>query len=61
MKFEVKAQSNDQIIMTVEADDLFDAACLVGDEMDVEIPVNSSYSSVTFEDDNDYYDLRPVA
>jgi len=60
MLFEVKAQSDDQIIMTLEADDLFEAALIVGERMDCEVAVESGCSSTTFEDDRDYYDIRPV-
>lgn len=60
-KFEVVAQSNDAVLKTIKARDLWDACVMIGEEMEIEnmpTPYTPSSTSVTFEDANDYYWLR---
>jgi hypothetical protein len=57
MKYQVTAQSTDQVVMAFEAEDMFDAAEIAGDKLGADIYVKSAAQGyVQFEGD-DYYTL----
>ena len=64
MKFQVKAQSNDAIVMTVEADDIYEAVDKISErypDSDISIRTGGSRIPAYFEDDMDYYDVYDVS
>jgi len=58
--YEVVAQSNDNIIETFEAADIFQAAEVAGEMFNAEIQCNGLERSVAFEGENDYYWLYEI-
>ena len=58
MKYQVTAQSNDVVVMAFEAETMFDAAQIAGEELNADIAVSSSTQVyVQFEGENDYYTI----
>jgi len=58
MKYQVTAQSTDEVVMTFEADNMFLAAEIAGDKLGADIHVTSADQGyVQFEGDDDYYTL----
>ena len=58
MKYQVTEQSTDEVVMDFEAENMFDAAQIAGEELNADIAVNSSTQMyVQFEGENDYYTL----
>ena len=58
MKYQVTAQSTDEVVMTFEADNMFLAAEIAGDKLGAYIFVRSAGQGyMQFEGDDDYYTL----
>ena len=58
MKYQVTAQSTDQVVMEFEAETMFDAAEIAGGKLGADVYVKSSDQGyVQFEGDDDYYTL----
>ena len=64
MKFQVKAQSNDAIVMTVEAADIYEAVEKISEsypDSDISVRTGKTRIPAYFEDDTDYYDVYDVS
>lgn len=58
--FEIKAQSNDNVVMTITAKDMFEATQQAAEYFGVEIGYTFGAYRQTFETDSDYFDLYEV-
>ena len=58
MKYQVTAQSSDEVVMEFEAESMFDAAEIAGDKLGANIFVKSAGQGyMQFEGEEDYYTL----